>query len=137
MADRKLSMEELVPRTLRVRGALRSMMATFKRAAQEQRSADNDEADLAKGYGRTLDEALTLFDNILEVDLSPEVLRAVEKDRMFALSSHHIQRQLLLVLLRRAGEVEVSMDELDSVGGGIAVDMHEEGRLVIKLSAEL
>ena len=60
MADRKLSMEELVPRTLRVRGALRSMMATFKHAAQEQRSADNDEADLAKGYGRTLDEALTL-----------------------------------------------------------------------------
>ena len=51
-----------------------------------------------------------LLDNIVEVDLSPKVMQAAERDMMFALSSPHIRRLLPLFLLHREGEVEVSMD---------------------------
>lgn len=133
MADGALTLEALFPRNQRVRVAVRAMMADFKRAVREGELKDRPgEEAMAAGYARTLGEALDLLGNVIDVDLSERVSAEVKNDVLFGHLIIHVQRQLLLVLLERSGEVSISVDELESLGGSIAIDMTEERLLTFR-----
>ena len=113
-------------------GALRSMMMTFRHASGQPELDGAGEAKLAAGYAATLDEAIDLLDLILDVELSTEVARLGEKDVLVRSTLYELQRQLPLALVARTGEVVVGLDELEAVGGGLAVTLTDDGKLAVK-----
>lgn len=131
MGDRALSLDGMFPRERRISVALRAMMADFKGTVRRGELKDRPgEEAMAVGYGRTLGEAIDVMGNVLEVDLTDRVQEAVKEDALFGHLVGRAQRQLLLALLQRLGEVKISVEELESLGGGLSVDMSDDGALI-------